>query len=81
MPVCGSPDRWKHANKIQSRRASSGRLFLIRPDGTAVLPVGAREPGWAEPLPNIDILWDQVGDTVDFGGPAITIRSDCSATA
>jgi hypothetical protein len=81
MPRCGFHDRWKHANKIRSRRSSSGRLFLIRPDRTTVLPVGAREPDWAEPLPSIDILWEQVGDTVDFDGPAITIRPDCSATA
>ncbi|MFT4866933.1 MAG: hypothetical protein ACI8RE_003134 [Ilumatobacter sp.] len=51
MLLCGSHDRWKHANKIRSRRAASGRLFLIKPDGTTVLPVGAREPDWAEPPP------------------------------
>ena len=50
MPLCGSHDRWKHANSIRSRRSSSGRLFLIRPDGTTVLPVGARQPDWAGPL-------------------------------
>lgn len=95
MPLCGSHDRWKHANHIRSRRSSSGRLFLIRPDGTTVLPVGAREPDWAEPPPTgppptgpqaeqpsrIDILWEQVGDTVDFGDPTIAIRPDRSATA
>jgi hypothetical protein len=83
MPLCGSHDRWKHANNIRSRRASSGRLFLIRPDGTAVLPVGAREPDWAEPPPtepqaeqpsSIDILWEQVGVTVGFDDPTSTIQ-------
>jgi hypothetical protein len=51
MPLCGPHDRWKHANHIRSRRATSGRLFLIKPDGTTVLPIGAREPNWAEPPP------------------------------
>jgi hypothetical protein len=73
MPLCGSHDRWKHGNKIRSRRASSGRLFLIRPDGTTVLPVGAREPDWAELTPNVDVLWDQVGETIDFGEADTTV--------
>ena len=51
MALCGPHDRWKHANKIRSRRATSGRLFLITPDGTTILPAGAREPDWAEPPP------------------------------
>ncbi len=51
MPLCGSHDRWKHANTIRSRRAVNGRLYLIRPDGSTILPVGAREPEWAEPPP------------------------------
>ena len=51
MPLCGPHDRWKHANKIRSRRATSGRLFLITPDGTTILPAGAHEPEWAEPPP------------------------------
>ena len=51
MPLCGPHDRWKHANHIRSRRATGGRLFLITPDGTTILPAGAREPEWAEPPP------------------------------
>ena len=51
MPLCGPHDRWKHTTKIRSRRASSGQLFLIKPDGTTILPVGAREPDWAELSP------------------------------
>lgn len=52
MPLCGSHDRWKHANSIRSRRAANGRLYLIRPDGSTILPVGAREPAWAESSPH-----------------------------
>jgi hypothetical protein len=50
-PMCGAHDRWKHANRIRTRRAINGRVYLIGPDGTTVLPVGAREPAWAEPPP------------------------------
>ena len=37
MPLCGPHDRWKHTNHIQSRRATSGRLFLIKPNGTVTV--------------------------------------------
>jgi hypothetical protein len=50
-PACGPHDRWKHANQIRSRRSTNGRTYLIKPDGTTILPVGAREPEWAEPPP------------------------------
>ncbi len=50
-PNCGPHDRWKHVNHIRTRRATNGRIYLIRPDGSTVLPVGARDPEWAEPPP------------------------------
>ncbi|MFT5435359.1 MAG: hypothetical protein ACI9OJ_006076, partial [Myxococcota bacterium] len=83
MPLCGSHDRWKHANKIRSRRAASGRLFLIKPDGTTVLPVGAREPDWAEPPPagpatgpvsTGDDPWASFPNAVDFGDVTVAVR-------
>lgn len=49
MPLCGTHDRWKHANKIRTRRATNGRIYLIRPDGSTIKPVGETEPDWAEP--------------------------------
>ena len=51
MPLCGAHDRWKHTNKIRSRRAISGRIYLIGPDGAAITSVGETEPEWAEPPP------------------------------
>lgn len=51
MPACGVHDRWKHANKIRSRRAVNGRIYLIRPDGSVIKPIGESEPDWAEPDP------------------------------
>jgi Domain of unknown function (DUF222) len=51
MPLCGVHDRWKHANSIRSRRAANGRIYLIRPDGSVIAPVGETEPEWAEPVP------------------------------
>ena len=88
MPLCGPHDRWKHANHIRSRRATSGRLFLIKPDGTTVLPIGAREPDWAEPPPRESPIEPlqltnptsnsdpraHVGDTVDYGEATVTIH-------
>ncbi|MDX2381944.1 MAG: hypothetical protein QNM02_19560 [Acidimicrobiia bacterium] len=51
MPLCGVHDRWKHMNKIRSRRATNGRIYLIRADGSVVKPVGESDPDWAEPPP------------------------------
>jgi len=51
MPMCGPDDRWKHTNRIGSRRATNGRIYLIRPDGTTIKPASEREPEWAEPPP------------------------------
>jgi hypothetical protein len=51
MPLCGVHDRWKHANKIRSRRATNGRIYLIRPDGSVIKDVGETDPEWAEPAP------------------------------
>lgn len=89
MPLCGTHDRWKHANTIRSRRALSGRLFLIRPNGTTVLPVGAREPNWAEPPPtethaessppapsiHVHDPWAAFPAAVEFGDVTMTVRS------
>lgn len=52
IPMCGPHDRWKHTNHIRTRRATNGRTYLIRPDGTTILPAGTREPDWAEPPPS-----------------------------
>jgi hypothetical protein len=41
---CGSHNRFKSRNRWRSRRDHHGRTFYIRPDGTTVLPVGARQP-------------------------------------
>jgi len=51
MPLCGPHDRWKHTNRIRSRRAENGRIYLVRPDGTTIKPASERDPRWAEPPP------------------------------
>jgi len=51
MPACGPHDRWKHANRIRTRRATNNRIYLIRPDGTTIKPAHEREPEWSEPPP------------------------------
>ncbi len=42
--ACGSHNRWKHRTGARSKRATNGRRYTIRADGTVMLPVGARAP-------------------------------------
>lgn len=41
---CGGHNRYKHRHKLESRRATNGRTYTIRADGTIMLPVGVRPP-------------------------------------
>lgn len=41
---CRSHNRFKHRERWRTRRDAGGRQFSIRPDGTIVLPAGARAP-------------------------------------
>ena len=64
MPACGSHDRWKHRQRLRGRRDRHGRIHLIKPDGTVIKPVGARDPDWAErdPVPeppSEEISWGE----------------------
>lgn len=51
FPVCGSHDRYKHRKRLRGRRDRFGRIHLIRPDGSVIKPLGARDPEW-EPAPD-----------------------------
>lgn len=51
---CGSHNRTKHRKKLKSRRATNGRTYTIRADGTIMLPVGARSPSFPEDDPDAD---------------------------
>ncbi len=46
LPLCGSHDRWKHRKRLRGRRDRHGQIHLIRPDGTVIKPLGARDPEW-----------------------------------
>jgi hypothetical protein len=48
LPLCGTHDRWKHQKQLRGRRDTSGRIHLIKPDGTVIKPLGARDPVWAD---------------------------------
>lgn len=52
-PACRSHNVFKETAGLRSRRAVDGRVYLIRADGSVILPVGARTPRWAheDPLP------------------------------
>jgi hypothetical protein len=41
---CGHHNRHKHRRKFTRRRCIHGRSYTIRPDGSIILPVGARPP-------------------------------------
>jgi hypothetical protein len=45
---CRSHNRFKSRARWRIRRDETGRNFSIRPDGTVVLPVGAREPDFTD---------------------------------
>jgi hypothetical protein len=49
LPLCGVHDRWKHRERLRGRRDQFGRIHLVKPDGTVIKPLGARDPVWAEP--------------------------------
>ena len=48
-PMCGPHNRDKHRRKLRARRTATGRVRLIRDDGSVIKPVGERDPVWAEP--------------------------------
>lgn len=41
---CGYHNRLKHRRRFSTRRATDGRRYTVRPDGTIVLAVGVRPP-------------------------------------
>lgn len=54
-PACGSHNRFKETARLRSRRAATGRIYLIRPDDSVILPVGERTPDWADPDPPVAV--------------------------
>ena len=55
LPLCGSHDRWKHQQRLRGRRDTTGRVHLVKPDGTVIKALNTRDPEWAqpdEPAPN-----------------------------
>lgn len=42
--ACGPHNRLKHRRRYTTRRDRHGHSYTIRPDGTVILPVGARAP-------------------------------------
>lgn len=48
LPLCGVHDRWKHRQQLRGRRDRIGRIHLVRPDGTVIKPLNARDPDWPD---------------------------------
>ena len=51
---CGHCNREKHRKKLTRRRSVGGQVFTIRPDGTIILPVGARPPTFPDESDDAD---------------------------
>lgn len=51
---CSAHNRDKHRHRWRTRTSMNGKTYTVRPDGTIMLPVGARTPEFAEPgaIPN-----------------------------
>ncbi|MGB3737659.1 MAG: DUF222 domain-containing protein [Ilumatobacter sp.] len=50
---CGPHNVEKHRRRWRTRKATNGKTYTIREDGTIMLPVGARLPALAEPEPAV----------------------------
>lgn len=59
---CSTHNREKHRRRWRTRRATNGRSYTIRDDGTVMLPAGARAPTFADP------------DDTDLDDPAVVAR-------
>ena len=46
---CNPHNRYRHRARWRSRRATNGRVYSIRADGTIVLPAGERPPDFFSP--------------------------------
>ncbi|MEM9749094.1 MAG: DUF222 domain-containing protein [Actinomycetota bacterium] len=46
--ACGFHNRQRHRRRFGARRASTGRVYPLRPDGTPLLAAGERPPAWAD---------------------------------
>ena len=54
---CGGHNVDKAKRRWRSKRAANGRTYTIRPDGTIMLPVGARPPTFPEEDDPDDIVY------------------------
>ncbi|NND75723.1 MAG: DUF222 domain-containing protein [Ilumatobacter sp.] len=57
-PQCPAHDQSKHRRQLRGRRDRYGRIHLVKPDGTVIKPLNARDPVWADPDPPSTIPWD-----------------------
>lgn len=81
LPLCGVHDRWKHRQRLRGRRDRTGRIHLVKPDGTVIKPLNARDPEWADPDPPLQpriLTWaewagDRSTTTTPNAGCTVTI--------
>jgi hypothetical protein len=69
LPLCGSHDRRKHRQQLRGRRDRHGRIHFIRPDGSVIKPLNARDPEWADTDVSDDVAEGQAcPSTIDAAG-------------
>jgi hypothetical protein len=69
LPLCGSHDRRKHRQQLRGRRDRHGRIHFIRPDGSVIKPLNARDPEWADTDVSDDVADGQAcPSTIDAAG-------------
>lgn len=68
---CNPHNALKSTKRWRSKRATNGKTYTIREDGTIMLPIGARRPTFDDDpppdrLPVDDITWDQLVTRIKY---------------
>lgn len=71
---CGPDNRAKTRHRWRTRRATNGRSYTIREDGTIMLPIGARRPVFDDDPPIDDQVIDHLVDDISWDQLVTRIR-------
>ncbi len=65
--LCRFHNNDKHRNRWRTKRANNGSSYTIAPDGTVLMPVGARPPNFTDETECLDDDLADATDTDDLG--------------
>jgi len=63
---CGHHNREKHRKKLTRRRSVHGQSYTIRPDGSIIVPVGARPPTFPDESDDDAAAADDAHDVIEI---------------